>query len=449
MGAGRSGRGVSRRAVVAGVPLLLASPRSLFAQGAQFDADCIVIGAGAAGLAAAHELRKRGKQVIVLEARSRVGGRIFTDRSLGEPYDAGAFYLHWAERNPWTEVAKKTGIRTIDEDEVPDGDYRNADLGSPKMNPKSAAAWRIRRRSFDGNKVPDVPFIDHAGGLQHDAAERALVTARLAMGEEGERVSALDYARLWSGYDYLVPEGFGTILERYAKGLDIRLAVPVREIDWSGAGVRIVTGKGTLRARTAILTVSVGVLQSEQIRFTPSLPAINRDGLDGLAMGASTRTALKFNGARFGMKPHSRVWVRLGTRQTFSFGCFGWNRNIVTAYYGGDHARSVIGMGERDGVMHVLDQFAAAMGSDVRKAFVTGRLNGWWSDPLARGGYSYAKPGKADARFKLATPVADRVFLAGEAVGCAHEGGSAGCVITAGGAFLSGVKAAQLAVAVR
>lgn len=438
---------ISRRQVLAAAPLAFAGVQAVLAQDVSFDFDCIVVGAGASGLAAAHELKKRGRTYVVLEAQGRVGGRIFTDRSLGEPYDAGAFYIHWAERNPLLEVAKSTGVNPTYYEDIPRGDTRAYDRGTPPVPEGSGAAWSKAQEKFEGPNVPDISFIDYAMKIDPLARDRALLTARLALGEEGERVSARDYSRLWSGYDYLVPGGFGTALERHAKGLNIRLSTPVTEIDWSGAGVKVTTPKGTITARKLIVTVSVGVLKANAIRFIPVLPQINREGLDGLAMGASTRAALKFNGERFGLKPNSNLRLRFSERALLSYGCFGFDRNIVTCYFGGDHARGIIGMGEKAGLQYLLSQFASLVGSGAKKAFVAGHLNGWWNESWSRGGYSHARVGHGSARFKLATPVAERLYFAGEAVGCSHKGGDGGCAITAGGAYLSGTKAVELAFA--
>ena len=438
---------VSRRRVLAALSSTLALPCGVLAQGAQFDFDCIVIGAGSAGLAAAHELDKRGKSYVLLEAKNRAGGRLFTDLSLGEPYDAGAFYIHWAEKNPWLNIAKAAGANPLYYEDVDRGDRRGWDRGHPPAPEGSGAAWAKAQEKFEGPNVPDISFIDYAMQLDPLSRDRALVTARLALGEEGERVSAKDYARLWSGYDYLVPGGFGTAARYHARGLNLRLGTPVTEIDWSGRGVTVTTPRGVVTARKLIVTVSAGVLKAGGIRFRPQLPAINRDGLNGLGMGASTRAAMKFDGERFGLKPNSSLRVRYSERALLSFGCFAFDRNIVTCYFGGDHARGIIGMGEKDALQYLLSQFASLVGVNAKKAYVDGRLNGWWADPFTRGGYSHARAGHADARFKLATPVAERIYFAGEAVGCSHEGGDGGCAITAGGAYLSGLKAAELAFA--
>jgi monoamine oxidase len=438
---------MTRRQILAAAPLALVGSRGLQAQGARFDFDCVIIGAGAAGIAAAHELKKRGKKYIVLEARDRVGGRIITDTSLGVPYDAGAFYIHWAEKNPWLDIAREAGVKPAYYETFETGDRKSYDRGTPPAPDGAGAAWERAQEKYEGKNVPDSSFIDFATYLEPLSRDRALVSARLGLGEEGERISARDYARLWSGYDYLVPGGFGTAVAWYARGLNIRLSSPVSQIDWSGAGVRVTAAGGTISAGKVIITASVGVLKAGAIRFVPELPQINRDGLAGLGMGASTRAALRFNGERFGLKANSSLRLRLSERASLSFGCFAFDRDIVTCYFGGDHARGIIALGETAALQHIVSQFASLVGSKARKAYAGGRLNAWWSDPWSRGGYSHAKTKNADARFKLATPVGERIVFAGEAVGCSHKGGDAGCAITAGGAFKSGVTAAQMVAA--
>jgi len=270
-----------------------------------------------------------------------------------------------------------------------------------------------------------------------------MIMSRLALGEEAERISARDYSKLIGGEDRLIPDGFGTVLERYAQGLPIRYETPVAAIDWSGAGVRVTSAKGVLSARSVIVTVSVGVLKSGAIRFTPELPAINRDGLNGVGMGASTRAALSFGAERFGLRANTNLRLRLSPRESFSFGCFPFGKNIITVYFGGDHARQVSAMGERDAIAHLLDQFVFMVGEEARKHFRAGRFADWWNDPYARGGYSHVIAGHDGARDKLAAPVGGRIYFAGEATGGSF--GDAGAAITAGGAYVAGRAAARRA----
>ena len=432
--------GATRRGVVAGLAGMLALPRALRAQSTVFDIDVAIVGAGAAGIAAAHALRARGKSYVILEARDRVGGRVFTDTSLGAPFDAGAIYIHWAEKNPWRDIAASLGARTINSDTLtaPSRFYENGEP-APRRGRRGGMEAVSKLLDTDEGPVPDISIVERVAGLPEDERGGGAAIARMALGDEPENISALDYARLWSGDDLILPDGYGALVRRHAEGLDIRLSTPVTAIDWSGQGVALDTPAGRLRARAAIVTVPVGVLKAGSIRFTPALPATTLEGLDGLGMGALTKLGLKFNGARFGLPAGGDLWDRLGPRASFDFECWPFDRDIVVALFGGDHAREIVARGEREAIALVLDEFVRLVGADARKAFTGGALHGWCADPYSMGCYSHARPGHADARAKLATPVADRLYFAGEATGGADFGGA----MTAGGAYLAGRDAAR------
>jgi monoamine oxidase len=204
------------------------------------------------------------------------------------------------------------------------------------------------------------------------------------------------------------------------------------------------TDAGTISARASIVTVPVGVLASGAIRFTPELPADTRDGLGGLGMGALTKAGLSFGDARFDLPANSSLWDSLGPRAGFAFDCFAYDQNVVVAYFGGDHARELLHAGERQTLALLLERFVNMVGSDARKSFVGGRVHGWCTDPWSMGCYSVARPGQAGAREKLARPVAERLWFAGEAT-AAGDDGSFGAAMTAGGAYLAGVAAARAA----
>ena len=433
-------RRATRRSLVAGLAGALALPRALRAQSAAFDVDVAIVGAGAAGIAAAHALRARGKTHVILEARDRVGGRVFTDTRLGAPFDAGAIYIHWAERNPWREIAASLGARTINSDTLnaPSRFYDNGQL-SPPRGRRGGMEAVSKLLDTDEGPVPDISIVERVAGLPEDERGGGAAIARMALGDEPENISALDYARLWSGDDLVLPDGYGALVRRHAEGLDIRLSTPVAVIDWSGQGVALDTPAGRLRARAAIVTVPVGVLKADAIRFTPALPSTTLAGLDGLGMGALTKLALKFEGSRFGLPAGGDLWDRLGPRASFDFECWPFDRDIVVALFGGDHARDIVARGEREAIALVLDEFVRLVGSDARKAYRGGVLHGWCADPHSMGCYSHARPGHADARALLAAPVADRLFFAGEATGGDGFGGA----MTAGGAYLAGQDAAR------
>lgn len=406
------------------------------------EADVIVIGAGAAGIAAAHQLKAAGRRAIVLEARDRAGGRAFTDASLGPAYDAGAMFIHWAERNPWVQIARDLGVATSDESWG--GGFRVFAGGQPM-----ADADRQRRRGAFGQidrrletvdlAKRDVSIRDLLGDLGPDLAPIASSGLLLSIGEESERISARDYQRLWAGDDLLVPSGYGNLVARHGAGLDIRLNQPVSEIRWDGPGVSVTTPAGTLRAQACIVTVPVGVLKEGAIRFTPALPARTRDALDGIGMGALTKIALKVEGDRFGISPGTSFLEAGSPKRLMNFDLFPEGKDLIVAFCGGDHARELSAAGPAATRDHLTTLLSSMIGSDIRKAVTGISFPAWWTDPFARGSYSVCLPGREAAREQLAEPIGGRLFIAGEAT----AGGGA---MTVGGATLAG-RAAAAAVA--
>lgn len=406
------------------------------------EADVIVIGAGAAGIAAAHQLKAAGRRAIVLEARDRAGGRAFTDASLGPAYDAGAMFIHWAERNPWVQIARDLGVATSDESWG--GGFRVFAGGQPM-----ADADRQRRRGAFGQidrrletvdlAKRDVSIRDLLGDLGPDLAPIASSGLLLSIGEESERISARDYQRLWAGDDLLVPSGYGNLVARHGARLDIRLNQPVSEIRWDGPGVSVTTPAGTLRAQACIVTVPVGVLKAGAIRFTPALPARTRDALDGIGMGALTKIALKVEGDRFGISPGTSFLEAGSPKRLMNFDLFPEGKDLIVAFCGGDHARELSAAGPAATRDHLTTLLSSMIGSDIRKAVTGISFPAWWTDPFARGSYSVCLPGREAAREQLAEPIGGRLFIAGEAT----AGGGA---MTVGGATLAG-RAAAAAVA--
>lgn len=425
---------VTRRTLLAGT-ICLAASRVASATDIASDLDVVVIGAGAAGLAAAATLRERGRTCVVLEARDRVGGRVHTETKLGVPFDAGAQYIHWAERNPWKQIAADLGVETREEDAggglrvyangvvLPDGERGRRRRAFERVDALITAATR-----------PDRSIAAAVAGQGDDAVTAATGLTRLTLGEEPERVSSADYDQLWSGDDLVMPDGYGRLVERYASGLPVRLREVVTRIDWRGPGVAVDTTGGRVTARAAIVTVPVGVVQAGAIRFAPDLPGDMMDAFGALRMGAYTKVALRLDRARLGITPEDAIELGRG-QGTTSFEFFPGGRDLVIAYLGGDDARALCVAGVTAALAAVTERLAGIVGGRVRLALGEGVLAGWWTDPFARGGYSILKPGAGGAREALRHPVAGRLWFAGEA----SAGGGA---MTVGGAYLEGRRAA-------
>lgn len=434
---------ITRRAFHAG---LVAAPAILGSRTraeAQSSIDIAIVGAGAAGLVAAHRAREKGFRTRIFEARSRVGGRIHTDNTLGEGFDAGAFYIHFAERNPWREIAEAHKVPLLD-DNLLMGGFNVFREGKPlaqeERGRRRGAFGRLAAAVDEEGASADFSFEEAARRLAPELIEAAQSLTLLSLGEDPERVSVRDYQQLDAGEDFVIPSGYGHLLERYAQGLDIVLSTPVTGIDARGDSVRLTTPSGEVSARAVIVTVPVGVLQAGAIRFTPGLPAGVTGALDGLGMGALTKVALKFDGTRFGQTPWTQFFdqgtptARGSPDDLVNFEFWPFDRNLVIAMFGGNYARNLARAGERAAIEAILARLVAILGPDARKAFRGGRLAGWSADPFSRGGYSIAKPGHAAARAALEAPIHGRIWFAGEA--------NAGVAsMTAGGAAIAGRRA--------
>lgn len=430
---------ITRRSFAAG-PALVAAAALTAQRNRAFaaDVDVVVVGAGAAGIFAARELIRLGRSVQVVEARERAGGRLHTDRSLGAPFDAGAAFIHFSDKNPWTGLAAELGVTA--EPGSWSGWSRLYVDGRPldaEAQARRTAANREISELIDERDVDDADLSFAAAIARASPEARAIAAqrAQMAMGDEPERVSVAEWQALWGGGNLVVPEGYGALAERAAQGLPLRLSTPVTAIRWDGPGVRVETASGTISARAAIVTVPVGVLQKGGVAFTPRLPGPIQRALDGLTMGALSKIALKIDPERFrGDGQGGFSDTTAGSAMSVQILPFG--RPLILCHIGGDAARTLNEAGEAAAVDHATKRVAAVLGGEFGRAVTGGRLAGWWSDPLARGSYSLARPGHFALRDQLSKPVGGRIWFAGEA-----NAGPAS--VTAGGAALAGLAAAR------
>jgi len=421
----------TRRSLLAGAVSLPFVRRALAA-----DTDVLVVGAGAAGLAAAKVLRQAQLSVTVLEARDRIGGRAYTDRTLGPFFDAGAHYIHWAEHNPWRRIAQDLGVALNVETT---GGFRVFRDGVPLPETerrRRRAAYRDLENLLETTGSVDASFADTVQGRAPELAAAAGGITLFALGEEPERVSVQDYDQLWSGDDFIPAGGYGALVALYGADVPVRLNVPVTELRLDQGRVAALTPQGTLTARAVIVTVPVGVLQAGALRFVPGLPHETVAALSGLHMGALTKIALHIDRAQFGAVEATDLTDIRADGEAMSFEFWPDGQDIALAYFGGDYARELCAAGERAAADYAVERLSTMVGGRIRSAVKGGRLAGWWSDPYARGSYSIAKPGHLAARQALRIPIGERIWLAGEA----SAGGGA---MTVGGAFLEGERAAR------
>lgn len=224
-----------------------------------------VVGAGISGLVAANQLKRNGYDVVILEARDRIGGRIWTDRSLGVPLDLGASWIHGADGNPLTQVSSALGIATIETDD------------------EFIARGRHGQIMHDADQ-PD--WLDEVLSIHHNAGA--------ALSEINQRVyrTADDY----EGAELIFPSGYDQITETISRNLDIRLNVEVSLINQTSTGIQIMGKDGHASDFDAVLvTVPLGVLQQGKIAFTPPLSGKKTAAITKLGMGVLDKLYLQFS----------------------------------------------------------------------------------------------------------------------------------------------------------
>jgi monoamine oxidase len=407
--------------------------------------DIAVIGAGAAGLAAGLSLKASGKSFIVLEARDRVGGRAFTDtESLGLPVDCGAHWLHAAAQNPFTKIADRLGVSYNDQTSWDDWALYAVGGLAPEETADELGAYMdkvMTRIDEAGASGLDVAFSDFMeSGNRWNPLFRQMIGQITS--HDPKDCSTLDTARYEDeGGDFPVEDGFGALVKRHAAGLDVALSTPVSHIDWSGPEVKITTPRGTLSARAIILAVPVNVLIAGLIRFTPGLPHALTQAFIDCPMGVSEKLAILLDRPLEGTEHlHGDVIdLSAAAKQPFNLYVNPFGRPLIVSHMAGAYGREMERLSDKEIEAVALDALSEAFGTSIRKRVVKSLRTHWASDPYTLGGYSHARPGRAQSRLMFSEPVGDSIVLAGE-----H------CSIpffsTVHGAHLSGIVAAEKAL---
>jgi monoamine oxidase len=403
------------------------------------ETDVVVIGAGAAGVAAARRLMAARVPAVVLEARTRVGGRAWTMRGAGMPLDLGCGWLHSADENEWAAVATTLGM-SIDRTPPPWG-IRRKTIGFPpeELEDFRAASERYFTRLHAADPADaDRPASDFLEpGNRWNPLLNSLST--YISGAELDQVSVHDLNNYHdSGTNWRVVEGYGALVEAYAAPLDVRLDCPATTIDHAGRHLRVATPRGDIRARAAVIAVPTSMIARALPRFVPALPD-KVEAAAKLPLGLDDKFFLHIDGAD-DLPVESRIFGardRLtGTYQLRPFG-----RPVIECYFGGSLARALEQEGADAFARLAVDQLAAHLGADIRKRLKPLFGSAWGRDPYALGAYSFARPGDAGARAVLAATVDDRLFFAGEA--CSTNDYS-----TAHGAYRTGELAAEAVLGV-
>jgi monoamine oxidase len=403
------------------------------------DVEVVIVGGGSAGIAAAQRLRQARVPCVLVEARTRLGGRAWSvvDRS-GYPLDVGCGWLHSADRNPWVAIAVAQG-RAIDKTRPPWG----RPSPSPAFPISEQHAFFAASNAFHERVDAVLNQPDRAASALLEPGNRwnALIGAvnTYVSGGELEHVSAHDLARYDdTGTNWRVVEGYGTTVAAYGAGVDVMLDCPVTRIDHGSKRLRVETARGAIAADRAIVTVPSDVLAGENIVFAPALPD-KIEAAGALPLGLADKLFLSLERAQE-FAQEIRMFGRTDRAGTGNYHFRPFGRPLIEAYFGGRLASQLEAGGERAFFDFARSELVGLLGSAFAGRIAPLHVHLWERDPFARGSYSYARPGMADRRAALAAPVDGRLFFAGEA--CEPREFS-----TAHGAWISGVAAAEQALA--
>ncbi len=401
--------------------------------------DTIVVGAGVAGLTAARLLGAEGKSVLVLEARDRVGGRVVTDRRYGLTTDLGASWIHGITDSPVAAAAEAFGMRMV---EYTVGGYQPDSRPIAYYGPDGRRLSDAVTRSY----IDDIHTVDAALGpviaaSAPDASYRDVTEEALAQqGWDADRAQRVreyfehrseEQYGAWiedlaahgldddaiDGDEVVFPDGYDRLASHLAEGLDVRLTHVVERVRWSSSGVEAMSDFGTVRAETAIVTVPVGVLQSDDFEIDPPLPEPVAGALGRLTMNAFEKVFLRFP---------SKFWDDgvYAIRQQGPEGRWWHSWYDLTALHGtptlltfaaGPAASETRDWSEEQIVESVMAQLRRLYGPDL-PAPTHVHVTDWQDDPHSYGSYAYMKIGSTtDDHDALAVPIGGVLHLAGEA----------------------------------
>jgi monoamine oxidase len=404
------------------------------------EVDVAIIGAGAAGLAAASALADAPLTTVVLEAQGRVGGRAHTLAYEGLPLDLGCEWLHSADRNPLVDKIAALGLG-IDKTPPPWGDP----AATPTFGAEERQAYGAVFAALD-EKVEAAAREPGDGPVSRllDPGDRwiPLLNAFSAYynGAEFDQVSIQDYAAYEdSEVNWRVREGYGAGIAGLApRGVRIVRDCPVTLLRHDGPRLSLETPRGVVSARAAIVCVSTAILAAGRLRIAPELPE-KLAAAEGLPLGLADKVFLKLHEPEaFGVE--TMLYGATDRTATGSYHLRPLGRPIIEAFFGGAHARALEAEGPDASSAFALEELVAAYGSGLRSRVSVIARTAWAGDPWALGSYSHALPGRAGERAVLAAPVDGRLFFAGEAC-------SAHAFSTAHGAWETGERAAREALA--
>lgn len=420
-----------KQAALASAGLMFSAARLL--PGSSSKKKVIIVGAGAAGLMAAKTLLEKGQEVVLLEARDRVGGRVHTNRDWGFPLELGANWISYAstEGNLGWKYKAEAGIETAD---TYYSKIKLHDENGRRMSRLSAGltSWRTDRKVYryftrgDGN-VPDRSWgevIDEVMGYEKAGKRKRARLDALKQGYATELAAELSQA---SGKIYgveedpkedeqLVLNGYDRLLQYLIKGFEVRLKHRVLEIEHGRDRVKVITDQGDFEGDYVIVTVPISLLQKGSIRFNPVLPAAKKQSFQSMQLGLFNKAIMEFEAPFWKGEPHFLLFLKKQLKNAsvlFNFQAYN-GKPILMAYHIGDAGIWL----EKQAPQAIQEHWQAVFQQAYPASTIAFRrimTSGWHQDPYAQGSYSYLPVGSSRAAVDQLAAPHGRIHFAGEA----------------------------------
>uniref|UniRef100_A0A8C7FBX4 [histone-H3]-N(6),N(6)-dimethyl-L-lysine(4) FAD-dependent demethylase n=1 Tax=Oncorhynchus kisutch TaxID=8019 RepID=A0A8C7FBX4_ONCKI len=432
----------------------------------------IVIGAGASGLAAARQLQNFGMQVVMLEASERIGGRVWDDTSLGGvTVGRGAQIVNGCVNNPIALMSEQLSIKMHKLGERCDLFQEGGSATDPAIDKRMdfhfnaildvVSEWRKDKSQNQdtplGEKIQEVykTFLQESGvqfsQLEEKVLQFHLSNLEYACGSTLDQVSARswdhnEFFAQFSGDHTLLTEGYSSVLNKLAEGLDIRIKSPVQAIDYSGDIVKVTSSNGTQwTAQKVLVTVPLTLLQKNIIQFNPPLPERKLKAIHSLGAGLIEKVALQFPFRFWDGKIQGADYFGHIPPSPDKRGMFGvfydmdpqGKRSVLMSVISGEAVPSIRDMEDKD----VADQCMKVLRELFKEQEVPDPVNyfvtRWSRDMWSQMSYSFVKTGGSGEAYDIiAEDVQGKVFFAGEATNRHFPQ-------TVTGAYLSGVREAS------
>lgn len=432
-----------------GLPIILLAP-SVITSSCKKSSDengktVIVVGAGIAGLAAAKQLKENGFQVLVIESQDKVGGRLRTNRSLGIAFDEGASWIHGIDGNPITSLAQQAGMTTF---ETLDESRTSYDVGGVLRNEATYDAAESELytilNSMMNNGSPNQSFQTVFENVYPSKANDRLWKFFLSTYVtfdcgDLDKLSSLLYneGEEFEGVERISTNGYDTIANYLANGLEIQLNQRVSKIDYSGDTLQVTHSGGTHSADYVLVTVPLGVLKANAIQFVPALPTVKQNAIQKLGMNCVNKFLLTWDTAFWDDVQYISYTPELRDKFNYFVNVKKMHPsvNALMTFAYADYARQTEAMSDAQIIDEIMVHLKDIYGNGIPYPTHLLRTK-WQGNENSFGSYSYTAMDTEMQHFEdIAEEINDKLFFAGEHTEVDYFS-------TVHGAYLSGLREA-------